>query len=100
MLIRHMCVGVVVLFLMRRRQPGSTRTDPLFPSAPLFLFAGHRLRAWNRSGGSVDGGTMLGAPSEAVDGDAVLTMLSDDAAIRSVILDAEDRKSTRLNSSH
>lgn len=49
--------------------------------------AGHRVRAWNRSGGSVEGVTMLDRPSEAFDADAVLTMLSDDAAIRSVILD-------------
>lgn len=32
---------------------------------------------------------MLGSPSEAFDADVVLTMLSDDAAIRSVILDAD-----------
>jgi 3-hydroxyisobutyrate dehydrogenase-like beta-hydroxyacid dehydrogenase len=51
--------------------------------------AGHRVRAWNRSGGSVEGVTMLGAPSEAFGADAVLTMLSDDAAIRSVILDGD-----------
>lgn len=51
--------------------------------------AGHRVRAWNRSGGSVDGVTMLDAPSEAFDADVVVTMLSDDAAIRSVILDAD-----------
>jgi 3-hydroxyisobutyrate dehydrogenase-like beta-hydroxyacid dehydrogenase len=51
--------------------------------------AGHRVRAWNRSGSSVEGVIMLGAPSEVFDADVVLTMLSDDAAIRSVILDAE-----------
>ena len=51
--------------------------------------AGYQLRAWNRSGGSVEGVTMLGAPSEAFEADVVLTMLSDDAAIRSVILDAD-----------
>ena len=32
---------------------------------------------------------MLGGPSEAFEADVVLTMLSDDAAIRSVILDAD-----------
>ena len=51
--------------------------------------AGYQLRAWNRSGGSVEGVTMLGAPSEAFEADVVLTMLSDDAAIRGVILDAD-----------
>ncbi|MFJ5488489.1 NAD(P)-binding domain-containing protein [Hansschlegelia beijingensis] len=50
--------------------------------------AGHRVRAWNRSGGAIEGVAMLGAPAEAFDADAVMTMLSDDAAIRSVILDA------------
>ncbi|MBB3182421.1 NAD(P)-dependent oxidoreductase [Variovorax sp. Sphag1AA] len=50
--------------------------------------AGHRVRAWNRSGGCVEGVDMLGDPREAFNSDAVLTMLSDDAAIRDVILDA------------
>lgn len=50
--------------------------------------AGHQVRAWNRSGGSVDGVSMLCAPSEAFDAEVVLTMLSDDASIRGVILDA------------
>jgi len=49
--------------------------------------AGHEVRAWNRSGGEVEGATMLAAPAEAFQGDAVMTMLSDDAAIRSVILE-------------
>jgi len=49
--------------------------------------AGHHVRAWNRSGGAVEGVTMVGDPAEAFDADVVLTMLSDDAAIRSVILD-------------
>ncbi len=48
--------------------------------------AGHHVRAWNRSGGSVEGVIMLDSPSEAFDADIVLTMLSDDAAIRDVIL--------------
>ena len=49
--------------------------------------AGHEVRAWNRSGGEVEGATMLAAPAEAFQGDAVMTMLSDDAAIHSVILE-------------
>ncbi len=48
--------------------------------------AGHEVRAWNRSGGGVDGVTMVGSPAEAFAADAVMTMLSDDDAIRSVIL--------------
>jgi len=51
--------------------------------------AGHEVRAWNRSGGFVDGVTMVGSAAEAFEGDAVLTMLSDDAAIRSVVLDQD-----------
>ena len=49
--------------------------------------AGHQVRAWNRSGGSVEGVGILADPRDAFDADAVLTMLSDDAAIRDVILD-------------
>ncbi|WBO23710.1 NAD(P)-dependent oxidoreductase [Sphingomonas abietis] len=48
--------------------------------------AGHDVRAWNRSGGSIDGVTMLGSPADAFDADAVLTMLSDDDALREVVL--------------
>lgn len=51
--------------------------------------AGHQVRAWSRSGGSVEGVTMLGAASEDFEADVVLTMVSDDAAIRSVVLDAD-----------
>jgi 3-hydroxyisobutyrate dehydrogenase-like beta-hydroxyacid dehydrogenase len=50
--------------------------------------AGHTVKAWNRSGGAVDGVMMVGSPAEAFGGDAVLTMLSDDAAIRSTLLQA------------
>lgn len=50
--------------------------------------AGHQVCAWNRSGGAVDGVTMLTDPRDVFDADAVLTMLADDAAIRSVVLDA------------
>ncbi|MEP9355825.1 NAD(P)-dependent oxidoreductase [Xanthobacter sp. KR7-65] len=48
--------------------------------------AGHEVRAWNRSGGAVEGVSMVATPAEAFDADAVLTMLSDDEAIRSVVL--------------
>ncbi|KAB1073457.1 NAD(P)-dependent oxidoreductase [Methylobacterium planeticum] len=49
--------------------------------------AGHGVKAWNRSGGHVEGVTMVHAPADAFRGDAVLTMLSEDAAIRTVLLD-------------
>ena len=49
--------------------------------------SGHRVKAWNRSGGDVEGVTMVGSPVGAFEGDAVMTMLSDDDAIRTVLLD-------------
>ena len=48
--------------------------------------AGHQVRAWNRSGGTVDGVTTVGSPVDTFQGDAVLTMLSDDDAIRTALL--------------
>lgn len=51
------------------------------------LTAGHEVHAWNRSGAHIEGVTMVGSPQETLSGDAVMTMLSDDAAIRSVILE-------------
>ncbi len=51
--------------------------------------AGHEVLAWNRSGGSVEGVTMVASAAEAFDADAVLTMLSDDDAIRSVVLEPD-----------
>jgi 3-hydroxyisobutyrate dehydrogenase-like beta-hydroxyacid dehydrogenase len=51
--------------------------------------AGHPVKAWNRSGGAIEGVTMVDTPAEALQGDALLTMLSDDAAIRSVLLDGD-----------
>ncbi len=49
--------------------------------------AGHRVKAWNRSGGTVEGVTMVETPIDALQGAAALTMLSDDAVIRSVMLE-------------
>ena len=49
--------------------------------------AGHTVRAWNRSGGSVEGVSMVENPVSALQDDVVITMLSDDDAIRGVILD-------------
>jgi 3-hydroxyisobutyrate dehydrogenase-like beta-hydroxyacid dehydrogenase len=53
--------------------------------------AGHDVRAWNRSKvapGGVPGVTLVESAAEAFKADAAFTMLSDDAAIRDVILDA------------
>lgn len=49
--------------------------------------AGHSVTAWNRSGGQVDGVRMVATPAQALQGEMALTMLSEDAAIRSVLLD-------------
>lgn len=53
--------------------------------------AGHDVRAWNRSKvapDSVPGVSLVERAAEAFKADAVFTMLSDDAAVRDVILDA------------
>lgn len=52
--------------------------------------AGHDVRAWNRSRVAQDrvpGVTLVERTADAFEADAVFTMLSDDAAIREVILD-------------
>ena len=50
--------------------------------------AGHQVQAWNRSGRPDDGVAvvMVSAPTDAFQADVVFTMLSDDAAIREVLL--------------
>jgi 3-hydroxyisobutyrate dehydrogenase-like beta-hydroxyacid dehydrogenase len=50
---------------------------------------GHDVRAWNRSGGAIRGVTMVDTAAEAFDADVVLTMLSDDEAIRTVVLEPD-----------
>ncbi|WP_413227000.1 NAD(P)-dependent oxidoreductase [Burkholderia sp. AU30280] len=49
--------------------------------------AGHAVTVWNRSGGHVEGVRMVETPVQALQADMTLTMLSDDAAIRNVLLD-------------
>jgi 3-hydroxyisobutyrate dehydrogenase-like beta-hydroxyacid dehydrogenase len=56
--------------------------------------AGHSVRVWNRSRGPAEevarqGARQLNSPREAAPGDALLLMLADDAAVRSVIAEAE-----------
>lgn len=54
--------------------------------------AGHDVKAWNRSpeaARELAGATVVSSPAEAFRGDAVVTMLGDDAAVRSVILDSD-----------
>ena len=51
--------------------------------------AGHRVRAWNRSGvHDLPGVEGVASPDDAFRGDVAFTMLSDDPAIRAVLLDA------------
>jgi 3-hydroxyisobutyrate dehydrogenase-like beta-hydroxyacid dehydrogenase len=64
------------------------------------VLAGHSVKAWNRSGGSVEGVTMVGSPVEAFQGDVVLTMLSEDAAIRTVLLDTSVLTEARVGLVH
>ncbi|WP_413739746.1 NAD(P)-dependent oxidoreductase [Sodalis sp. RH14] len=49
--------------------------------------AGHRVTAWNRSGSHLEGVDIMATPVEVLQSEVVLTMLSDDAAIRSVLVD-------------
>ena len=50
--------------------------------------AGHTVRAWNRSGDpGIEGVTMASDPADAFRAEAVFTMLSDDPAIREVLLE-------------
>ncbi|KQO64014.1 MULTISPECIES: NAD(P)-dependent oxidoreductase [unclassified Methylobacterium] len=52
--------------------------------------AGHRVRVWNRSAGAADGldGVVpVASAAEAFAGDAAITMLADDAALRAVIVE-------------
>jgi 3-hydroxyisobutyrate dehydrogenase-like beta-hydroxyacid dehydrogenase len=51
--------------------------------------AGHKVVAWNRSGGSVADVRMVDTPMQALQADMALTMLSDDSAIRSVLMEGD-----------
>jgi 3-hydroxyisobutyrate dehydrogenase-like beta-hydroxyacid dehydrogenase len=56
------------------------------------LKAGHTVRVWNRSAGRTkvlaeQGASIVDAPGQAFSGDAVFSMLADDAALRSVLID-------------
>jgi 3-hydroxyisobutyrate dehydrogenase-like beta-hydroxyacid dehydrogenase len=51
--------------------------------------AGHRVRGWNRSRvEEIEGVEIVGAAAQTFDADATFTMLSDDAALRAVVLDS------------
>lgn len=58
---------------------------------PNLVRAGHRVSVWNRNADAakaLDGVTVLSSAGEAFANDAVLTMLADDPAVRSVIVDS------------
>ena len=69
--------------------------------------AGHRVRVWNRSpeaAKAVAGAEPVATAAEAFRGDAAITMLADDAALRSVIveggvLDADERPGVHVGMS-
>ena len=50
--------------------------------------AGHKVRAWDRSGKGSEAVDIVAKPADAFQADVVFTMLSDDPAIRKVLLDA------------
>lgn len=61
------------------------------PMALNLVRAGHAVRVWNRSpeaAAAVEGAIPVASPAEAFRGDAVVTMLSDDEAVRGVIVDS------------
>jgi 3-hydroxyisobutyrate dehydrogenase-like beta-hydroxyacid dehydrogenase len=58
---------------------------------PHLVAAGHRVTVWNRTRAAAEaiaGVTVAKSPAEAFVGDVVLTMLADDRAVRSVVLDS------------
>jgi 3-hydroxyisobutyrate dehydrogenase-like beta-hydroxyacid dehydrogenase len=65
---------------------------------PNLVKAGHRVSVWNRNSAAakaLEGVTVLASPAAAFDNDAVLTMLADDKAVRSVIIDSGALASAR-----
>lgn len=70
---------------------------------PNLVKAGHRVSVWNRdvsAAEALEGVTVLTSPAAAFENDAVITMLSDDAAVRSVIMDSGVLDSARKDCVH
>jgi 3-hydroxyisobutyrate dehydrogenase-like beta-hydroxyacid dehydrogenase len=70
---------------------------------PNLVKAGHRVSVWNRNlaaAQALEGVTVLDSPAAAFDNDAVVTMLSDDKAVRSVIFDSQALTSARKDCIH
>jgi len=70
---------------------------------PNLVKAGHRVKVWNRdldAAKSLEGVTVLTSPAAAFENDAVITMLSDDVAVRSVIIESGALASARKGCIH
>ena len=70
---------------------------------PNLVKAGHRVEVWNRdpaAAKSLEGVTVLPSLAAAFENEAVITMLSDDAAVRSVIIDSGALASARKGCVH
>ena len=70
---------------------------------PNLVKAGHSVSVWNRSPGpaaALDGVTVLASPVEAFRNDAVITMLSNDEAVRHVVIDSGALASARKDCVH
>ena len=70
---------------------------------PNLVKAGHTVSVWNRSkdaAAAIKGVTVLDSPADAFQNDAVITMLSNDDAVRSVVLDSKALESARKDCVH
>ena len=70
---------------------------------PNLVKAGHQVAAWNRdpaAARALEGVTVLASPVAAFENEAVITMLSDDTAVRSVIIDGGALASARKGCVH
>lgn len=70
---------------------------------PNLLKAGHRVSVWNRNPAAAEalaGVQVLASPRQAFDNDTVLTMLADDQAVRSVIIESGALDSARAGCIH
>ena len=70
---------------------------------PNLVNAGHQVAVWNRDPAAAQalaGVTILAAPANAFGYDAVVTMLSDDTAVRQVIIDSQALASARRDCVH
>src|SRR3546814_18256448 len=96
-------MSFLVFFLMQRRPPSSTRTDTRFPYTTLFRFLA---RLGRRAQRLDDGRVLRGAIERLLDGDdrRIVGRLAQELHhhVEALVgmVDDEDRKRTRLNSSH